>query len=328
MRKRPRLRFLIAAAIAAGLATLNLGAGGNAQPAKTTIQLGLLKIAGLADAYAADKLGYFAEQGLEVNVTLASSGQDLLAAVQSGKLDIVLAIPGTAMQAREKGFKVQLVLQNETSNAKAPDQAALLVKPDSPITSIKQLVGKKIAYNAIGNQSWASVRYLMLRNGVDPNSVQDLELSIPQMPGALEQGLVDAIAIVEPFMSATVAAKKGRVLSWNFVESVPNQPTGAFWATDEYIAKNPATIKKFVNAMHKSITYLTAHMDERHKMVVEWTGMKPEVVQNTIPNPWNDKVNRKDWERTIDMLVKGGSLKAPMKFEEIVPPSALNPGGR
>lgn len=126
----------------------------------------------------------------------------------------------------------------------------------------------------------------------------------------------------------TVIAKKGRVLSWNFVESVPSQPTGAFWATDEYIAKNPAIVKKFVNAMHKSITYLSAHLDERHKMVTEWTGMKLEVVQNTVPDPWSDKVNRKDWERTIDMLVKAGSLKAPMKFEEIVPPSAMNPGGR
>jgi NitT/TauT family transport system substrate-binding protein len=327
MRNQPRLRFLIAAALAAGLVSANLGAG-SAQPAKTTINLGLLKIAGLADAYAADKLGYFAEQGLEVVVTTATSGQDLLAAVQSGKLDIVLAIPGTAMQAREKGFKVQLVMQNEIANAKAPDQAAVLVRPDSPIKSLKDLAGKKIAYNGLGNQAWASVRFLLMKNGIDPNSTQEVELAVPQMPGALEQGLVDAIAVVEPFMSATVNAKKGRVISWNFVESVPRQPDGAFWATDEYIAKNPAIVKKFVNAMHKSIVYLNARPDETRKMVSEWTGMKLEIVQYTVPDLWSDKVNRKDWERTIDMLVKAGSLKAPMKFDEIVSPGAMNPGGR
>lgn len=52
------------------------------------------------------------------------------------------------------------------------------------------------------------------------------------------------------------------------------------------------------------------------------------IVQNTVPRNWSDNVNRKDWERTIDMLVKAGALQAPINFAEIVSPYAMNPGGR
>ncbi|HEY0581076.1 MAG TPA: ABC transporter substrate-binding protein, partial [Chloroflexota bacterium] len=75
--------------------------------------MGINKIAAVTDIYLAQQLGYFKDEGLEIEMVTGNSGNDLMTALQSGKLDIVLAIPGVAMQAREKGFNVGLVLQNE-----------------------------------------------------------------------------------------------------------------------------------------------------------------------------------------------------------------------
>lgn len=307
------------------MTSLTSGAG-RAQTTKIPLNVGVMKIAGLSDVYAAQKLGYFADQGLEVKIIPANNGQILLSSLQAGALDVSLAIPGTAMQARDRGgVKLVLVMQNEVAHAKAPDQGAILVRSDSQITSLKQLAGKKIAYGQISNQQWAGIHDILLRNGVDPKSMHELEIPNPQMPSALERGLVDAVAAIEPFVSMIINTKQGRVISWNFVESVPSQPDGAFWATEQWSAKNLTTIEKFNAAMHTSIMYLNAHPDVTKKMVEEFTGMQPEMVANLIPDVWTDRVVRSDWDKTMQMMVRAGLISANLTFNELVPSYAMDP---
>lgn len=320
------VRRLVVIAALLALALAVTGSAGHAQTSKITVNIGTIKIGALADLYAAEKLGYFAEQGLDAQLTIANNGNDLISALQSGKLDISLAIPGVAMRAREAGYKLSLVFQNELARGKAPDTGAIMVRADSPISSLKQLTGKKLAISGIGTQAWASVQFVLQKNGVDPASVTQLEIPTPAMSGALQQGLIDAVNVVEPFTSAILNAKVGKVISWNFVESVPNQPIGGFWAADDWLAKNPVVAKKFVKAMHKALTYMVAHPDEAKKIVAEYTGLKPEVIDNMTMIRWDDRVNKSDWQKTIQMLVQVGNLKTPITVEELVPPLAMDPG--
>ena len=99
----------------------------------------MVKIAALGDVYAAQKLGYFEKEGLDVTITTANNGNDLMTAMESGRLDVILAIPDIAMRADEKGYDATLVFQNELAHTKAPDTGALIVRNDSPITSVKSV---------------------------------------------------------------------------------------------------------------------------------------------------------------------------------------------
>jgi NitT/TauT family transport system substrate-binding protein len=312
--------------VASLLATLLVVSASRAQTTKIPLNLGIIKIASMTDVYAAQKLGYFADQGLDVNFSYATNGQVLLEGLQAGSLDIALAIPGTAMQARDHtGMKLVLVMQNEIAHAQPPDQGALMVSADSPITSVKGLAGKKIGYAQISNQQWAGVHDVLSRNGVDPKSTQEIEIPFPQMPSALDRGLVDAVAALEPSVSMMLNAKKARVLSWNYVSSVPSQPVGAFWTTDTWSANNSATMKKFTAAMHTSVTYLNLHPAVRTQMVEEFTGMQPEMVANLIPNLWSDHVVRADWEKTLQLMVRTGLVSSNLKLTDLVPLSETEP---
>ena len=311
--------------VALGLAMLAPAGSATAQAPLVEVNMAIGKIAGATDIYIADKLGYFAQQGLHVNYTFAQSGNDMVSALQSGKLDIAMAIPGVAFAAREKGYKLSLIIQNELARDKAPDSGALIVRTDSPITSVKQLAGKKVGQVAIGNQVWAAVRVVEQKAGVDVNAVQELEMGFPQMPGALQQGLVDAVAEVEPFTSMILNAKQGRVISWYYVESVPNQPIGAFWGSDDWLAKNGATARKFATAVHKAIVYLNAHPTEAKQYVGEFTGLKPEIVATMLPIRWDDRVDKAVWNRTVQMCITGGYIKSTLNIDEIVPAGALRP---
>ncbi len=323
-------RSLIAAAVAAALTVVTLHAftapGRAATPPRATLNIGVLKIAALADILAAQKLGYFDKVGIDVNLTTANNGNDLMTAMQSGKLDIILAIPGVAMRADEKGYDATLVFQNELAHAKSPDTGALIVKSDSPITSVKQLAGKKVAHSGIGTQAWAAVVDVEMKNGVDPKSVQDLEVGYPQMPGVLQQGLVDAVAVVDPFTSGILAAKAGRVISWFYVDSVPGQPVGAFWASRAWATKNADIVKRYQTAMHAAVSYMNGHPDEAKNFIVEYTGMNADAVHGMTPIRWDDRVSMPAWNDVAKMLVTTHVLDKMPEFGDIIPSSSVDPG--
>jgi NitT/TauT family transport system substrate-binding protein len=318
-------RRLAVCGLAITCATVAIPESVRADAPLTEVNIVIGKIAGASDIYVADKLGYFKDQGLHVNWTYGQSGNEMLSALQSGKIEIALAIPGVAFAAREHGYKLSLVLQNEIARDKGPDSGALIVRNDSGITSVKQLAGKKIAQVAIGNQVWAAVRVVEMKAGLDVTSPQELEMGFPQMPGALQQGLVDAVAEVEPFTSQILAAKAGRVISWYYVESVPAQPIGAYWASDEWLSKNAATGKKFASAVHKAMVYLNAHPAEAKQYVAEFTGMKKEMVDSMMSIRWDSRVDKAVWEKTAQMCVDAGYIKTTLNIDEVVPAAARNP---
>lgn len=294
---------------------------------RTALTVGVIKIAALADIYAAQQLGAFDKEGLDVTLVQANNGNDLLTALQSGKIDIALAIPGTAMVARERGFKISFVYQNELAHAKAPDTGALLVKADAPIASLKQLAGKKIAHSGLGSQAWAAVRMVETRAGIDPSTLTELEVPLPQMRGTLAQGLVDAVVTIDPFTTQMLLAKEARVLSWFNIDSIPSQPLGAFWAQDDWLAAHLPTAKRFVAAMHQGLTYVVDHPEEAKRMVAEYTGLKPEITENMLPIRWSDKVAKADWQRAAQMMQQSGAVKDVPRVDDLMAfAAALAPG--
>lgn len=318
---------LTRASFAAGIAgTFGAASVAGAQaPAKVALSVGTIKAGGPAVLYAAQQLGYFGDAGLEITITYANNGNDLITALQSGKLDIALAIPGVAMRAHEAGYKVGLLFQVEVAHARPPGSGALIVRNEAGLTTLKQMAGKKIAHAGIGTQAWAAMRFAETKSGLDTSAVQELELGYGQMGGALMQGLVDGVVAIEPFTSAILSNKQTHVLSYFFLDSVPNQPTGGYWANSDWIVKNPQIARNFTASMHKAMVYLLDHPVEAKKLVGDWTGLKPEVLAAMTPINWVDRVNKSDWQKTVQMLVSTGVLKAPINIDEILPAASLNP---
>src|SRR5215218_8725793 len=106
-------RFIVSGVAAAATAgSLTFGQKAGAQEKTKQLKVGVLKIAGLANAYAAKRERIFEKNGLDVTLVEFRSGADAITAQQSGAIDIALAIPGTAMTANERGFDFLAVVQN------------------------------------------------------------------------------------------------------------------------------------------------------------------------------------------------------------------------
>jgi NitT/TauT family transport system substrate-binding protein len=310
------LKFAVMGAIAlawAGLGCLNA----NAQQAKLfPVKVGTLKQASLTDVWVAKQAGIFEKNGLDVELIEFRTGQEAIAAQRGGHVDIALSIPGVALIAIERGFDLVMVSQNETAHAVAPDSGAIIVLKDSPITNLSQLAGKKIAISGIHTQKTVAIQTILRRAGVEPNMFQFVEIPFASHPDLLKSGQVDAVASLDPWTTQMQESGLGRVLAWDYVDSLPEQPIGAWFIRSEFSKKNPDVADRFARAIHDAIEFMHADEDRARRNVAAYTGLDPSLLKLMPLNNWDYRIKPHVWQAMIDMMKNGGELQRSHKVEE------------
>ena len=310
-------------ALAAFLASLVISAAmlgvANVQ-AQTAVSLkvGTFKQSAQTPSWAAKKLGFYEKRGLGVELIEFRNGQEAIAALQSGSIDIIPSTPGTAMVAQERGFKLAVVSQIEVAHSKAPDTGSIQVLKDSPVQSLADLAGKKIAIAALRAPPHLGVKMLLERAGVDLKTVTFLEMPYGAQVDALRGKQIDALATVDPFTTQLRISGLGRVISWNYVESVPEQPLGAFYTRTDYAARNEAVLDKFVGALHEAMDYLNADETRARVLIAEYSGLDPKLLAEMPLNAWDYRIKPEVWQRIVDMLVANAELQSAHKVDDFL----------
>jgi NitT/TauT family transport system substrate-binding protein len=266
------------------------------------LNVGILKIAGVANAWIAKQQGVFAKHGLDVTLVEFNSGADGVNTAYAGKVDVVLSIAGSAMTAIERGFDLVAVFQNEVCRDQPPDSGAIIVPVNSPIKGLADLSGKKVGVQSLNSQQVVGVNVVLKRAGVDLKKVAFAEMPFPALANALRAGYVDAISIVDPFTTQLVLSGVGRVISWSYVESIPNQPLGAWFAKRTFVLAHHTAIEAFNQAIKESIDYMNADEERTRQEVATFTGLPSDVVKSMPPPGLNYHVSLDNWQKTIDMM--------------------------
>src|SRR3984885_13076511 len=157
-----------------------------------------------------------AAQGVAVEWTEFPSGPPLLEALNAGAIDIGQTgeAPPIFAQAANAGF---VYIAHEPP---APKGEAILVPKDSPIKSVADLKGEKVALNKGSNVHYLVVK-LLEKAGVKYSDITPVFLAPADARAAFERGSVDAWAIWDPFQAAAEATTEAKTLS-DGTETVPN----------------------------------------------------------------------------------------------------------
>jgi ABC-type nitrate/sulfonate/bicarbonate transport system substrate-binding protein len=291
----------------------------NAQAQQQTlipIKVGVLKIAGLANAYAAKVEKMFERNGLDATLIEFRSGVEAASAQQSGAIDFALTLPGTAMTANERGFEFLAVFQNEIVYDKGPDSGSVQSLMESDIKSLKDLVGKRVATAQLQGQQTIAAQFAMRKAGIDPTKVQLIEIPYPRHPDVLKSHQVDAVITTEPFTTQLITSGVGRVLSWHYAEAMPGAPLGVWFAKKSYILKNPDIVARFNRSIKESIDYMNADGARARQRTVEFTGLDPSLVKEMPLLRFNYDVRPEKWQQSVDMMVEGKVLEKPHQASE------------
>ena len=281
------------------------GENGGAIPLKVGIQ----KNAALTNAWIAESEGIYEAHGLDVKLIEFKSGSESINAQRSGSVDIILSAPGTAMVANESGFDLVSIAQNEVAQAEGPDSASVQVLADSNIESLKDLEGKKVAIYDSRNQLVLGLKKIIEEAGADVDKVEFLEVPFSSMGDALKNGQVDAISLVDPYTTQLVSEGATKVISWNHVESIPEQPVGAWYARSEFVEENPEAVSRFSDAISASIEYMLEDEERAKKHIVDFTGVDEALIKDMPQIGWSNEYNADVWQQIVDMYMEASELK-------------------
>ncbi len=293
-----------------------LTAGSAGADELSPVKLGISKLGAMTNVWVASKIGIFKKHGLDLQIVEIPLSSQNISVLQAKSVDIVLQIPGTAMVAKEQGFDIVLVGQNETAGTKPPVSNAILVPVNSPVKSVQDLVGKRMATSSPRGQSFAALKELFQRAGSSVEKVQMMEAPFTSVADLLRSGQVDAAIALDPYTTQITRAGYGRVISWYMQESIPDQPVGAWWALRSWAEAHKKEVAAFQDSITESHEYLNSDPERAKKLVAEYSGLDPALVEEMPLISWKSTIDPKVWQAVIDMMYRQGEMTKPHDIAE------------
>lgn len=273
----PTRRHLLRAATGAA-ALAALGAPAVRAQAAVKVRIGYWPVAAGLPFYAAVEKGYFKEVGLDVEPLKFAGAQQVMEAMLAGRSDgssngTGSGNLGVGEIASPGLFKI---IATNPSNAKyVLDQ--FLVPKDSPVKSIAELKGKRIA-SGPGIQNKVLALTVLERAGAAGTSVT--ELPIGQHVAALAAGQIDAAYTLEPTgtvgrLNGTTRMLEAGVIA-KYILGDPLAPWhgGSATLTTEFIKKNPEATKKYIAAYAKGIELVRSQPADARQYLKGYTAIE------------------------------------------------------
>ncbi|GAA4153316.1 ABC transporter substrate-binding protein [Actinomadura keratinilytica] len=310
------IRVRAALAAAAVLLLSSCGGGSPSDDAASgglaEVKVSVIPIVDVAPVYVGIEQGFFKEQNLKLEVVTAQGGAAIVPAVVAGQVDIGFSNFVSLLVAKSKGLPLKVVSSGVGSTGvTGKDFGGIVVKADSPIKSAKDLAGKKVAVNTLNNINDTTVRASVRKAGGDPTGVKFTELAFPDMGAALDKGNVDAVQVVEPFLS-TALKSGGRLVASNYVDTADKLPIAGYFTSEKTAATRSDVVKRFTAALQKSLRYSAAHPEAVRTTLPTYTKIDNSVLQQLTLPDYPAQVNRDGLQSLADLAARDGLLaKAP-----------------
>jgi NitT/TauT family transport system substrate-binding protein len=314
------------------LAILVLLGGAMAAPLAVadTVRLGYMPIAEELPKFVANEKGLFKKHGLDVELVRFESGPDMGTALLGRSIQIgMIGTPGL-INAAVADRPLVAIVDNGSNVLGASGYeyyTGLVVLEDSPIRTLGDLKGKKIAVNVLKANSEAQTVIQVVRwNKEHPDQALDLSrdvtfvtLPFGSMPTALEKGIVDAASMIEPFMTQLSMRRKVRVIA-PVDYALGNWPVSFGIVLRDYGEKNVANLEKYRAAWFEAVDWIRANQDEARLIIQKYAGVPIEVARNIVLPNWSDDIRttRRKTEEVMQGMLAGGMINKQANLDRII----------
>jgi NitT/TauT family transport system substrate-binding protein len=295
-----RARMLAIASGAALAGSVRLPASAQtAQP----LRVGVLSAESAAEVTYASNLGYFTKAGLDVTITTMTNTPSIVAAVVAGALDIGYTTIDSVASIHSHNIPVVVIAPaTDYIDPTTVKTAGVLVKPDSPIRTAKDLKGKTIASPALHSLGTTGASAWIDANGGDSSTVSYVEIPFPAQPAALAQGRVDAIFEVEPFFGA--ASKTNRVLFEGYSAISKHFLLNLYVTTPSWAKAHPDLVSKFASVIHDTAVWANKNHEQSGVMLSKITSIPAETIAGMVRSHYAEEMTPALMQPGIDASAK------------------------
>lgn len=278
-----------------------------------------------APQYVAHALGYFKDEGLDVEIILTAGADKVTAAVLSGDVDIGFCGSEATIYVYNQGEKDYLVT---FAGLTKRDGSFIVSREKLEKFTLNDLKGKYLIGGRKGGMPEMTLEWALSQNGINPKTDLTIDTSIAfaAMSGAFVGGTGDFVTLFEP--NALALEKQGLgyvVASVGKLGGVV--PYTAYNTKKSYIEKNPEVIKGFNKAIQKGLDYVHNSSDEDiAKILLDYF---PDTSLNDLTNivkryrdidSWYSTtyISENDFNHIQEIMENAGELDTRAPYEKLV----------
>ncbi|MCP4578744.1 MAG: ABC transporter substrate-binding protein [Deltaproteobacteria bacterium] len=280
------------------------------------LRVGALRLTSSAPLFIAVEKGYFAHEGLDVELKFMKSAQPVAMALAAGDVDVgATGLTAGLYNAAANGLKVSIVA-DKGRVWPGYRLVGLMVSNDAwekGVRSLSDLEGKRVGITQVGSTFHYMLGNILSKNGMDLKDVKPTPLGgVKSMMDAVAADRIDTAFMVQPFCTVMEKKKLGRVMLWAGDE-MRYQIAAIF--ISEKMKKNESLSLKFMRAYIRACRFyydncLTKKdgalvkgpgFDEVIGYIAKYTSRKPSLI--ALGFNYNDrdgKLFAEDIQRQID----------------------------
>lgn len=304
---------LTLASLLSGCSGDDEGGGANGLE-KTTINVGVVPITGVAPIFLGIKEKVFEKEGLKVVPKMLQGSDKGVPLLARGDLDVLFGNYVTFFQLHDSGAtKIKVLAEANETRA---GNVTILTKKDSKISAPKDLEGKKVAILIPKGWQELTLNSTVRAGGGDPSKVKYVSMPLPAMGPALERGDIDAAYQGEPFVT-TDEMKYGFKRKVDPVAGpVKDWPLSGYVGTQDFAAKYPKTAAAFQRAMFKAQA-LAADRGKITQIIPTYAKMDPKIASTITLDGYPTSLNPVRLQRVADAMKEEGVLQKPLDVKQL-----------
>ena len=251
---------------AGSVPTAGSGSGQSApndgKTAAVTIMVGGLDKQIYLPAELTKDLGYFADEGLDVDVQSEPAGVDAETAMLSGSVDAVVGFYDHNIQLQAKGKSTESIVQF----SQVPGEVELTSDKAADVKSPADWKGKTVGITGAGSSTDFLTQYLAVKNGLQVGDVSRLPVKAGQtFIAAMKQGTIVSGMTTEPTITQAVSSGLAHVMvDMRTKEGTEKAlggtyPAACLYATTDWVNSHRDVVQKLADAFVKTLKYISTH---------------------------------------------------------------------
>ena len=278
-----------------------------------------------APMYVAIEEGYFADEGIDLELVTGFGADKTMTAVLSGEADI-------GFMGSEATIYTYLGNTDDyvVNFAQLTQRAGNFLVAREPMDNFKweDLKGKNVLGGRQGGMPEMVFEYILKMNNIDPKTDLTIDQSIDfgSTAAAFSGGQGDFSVEFEPFATSLEEKGDGYIVASLGVDS-GYVPYTAFSAKSSYMEKNPKIIQGFTNALQKGMDYVNSHSSEEIAKVIapqfeetQISTITSIVERYKSQDTWKENLIFEEDSFTLlqDILMDAKELDQPVPYDDLV----------
>ncbi len=278
-----------------------------------------------APQYAAIALGYFADEGIEIELSNGQGADAVMAAVLSGNIDIGFAGPEASIYVYNEGNADYTQVFAQITQR---DGSFLIGREKDDNFTWDKVKGKVVLPGRKGGVPYMTLEHVLRENGIDPATDTTLDNSVQyaMMTAAFTGGTGDYVTAFEPTASMLQQQGQGYIVA-SVGEASGDIPYTAYFAKKSYIEENSDLVQRFTNAVYRGQQWVATHSAAEIAEVVaeqfpdtELSLLEKSVESYRAIDAWNTTpvMGKSGFDRLQSVMTEAGELTKTADFDKVV----------